>query len=121
MKKKDLILAGGILVLALVVWLVMQFVVPKDNEKIRITVNGELYGEYFLGEDQEIEIGDTNICRIKDGKAVMIGADCPDKLCMHQQAIDAAGGTIICLPNRVVIEAVEDDSGARDGLDSIAG
>lgn len=121
MKKKDLILGGGILCLAFAVWFLMHFIIPQNNEKIRITVNGEFYGEYSLKDDQDIEIGGTNICRIKDGKAVMVDADCPDKLCMHQRAIDALGGTIICLPNRVVIEAVESDSKAQDIPDSIAG
>ena len=121
MKKKDFILAGGVLCLALIVWMMLQFAMPKDNSVIRITVDGEVYGEYSLEEDQEIAIGDTNICRIQDGRAVMTEANCPDQLCMHQRAIDASGGTIICLPNKVVIEAVGAGTEAQDDFDSIAG
>lgn len=121
MKKKDVLLALGVLALALGVWLFTQFFLPKNNQRIRITVNGELYGEYSLNEDQEIVIGETNICRIEDGQVTMIEATCPDKLCMHQKAVDASGGTIICLPNKVVIEAVGGDSSAQAGLDSVTG
>lgn len=121
MKKKDMLLALGVLALALAVWMFIQFFLPKDNQRIRITVDGELYGEYSLNEDQEIAIGETNICRIKDGKVTMIEATCPDKLCVHQRAVDASGGTIICLPNKVVIEAVGGGSGVQDGLDSVTG
>ena len=46
----------------------------------------------------------TNVCEIKDGQARMISAQCPDHLCMKQKAIDEKGGTIVCLPNKVVIE-----------------
>ena len=31
-------------------------------------------------------------------------ADCPDHLCLKQKAVDSTGGTIVCLPNKVVIE-----------------
>lgn len=119
MKKKDLILAGGICALALVLWLAAQFFLTGDHRTIRITVDGELYGEYALEEDQVIAVGETNVCEIKAGRVKMIEADCPDHLCMHQKAIDAGGGTIVCLPNRVVIEAGKDESGG-DSLDAVA-
>ena len=43
-------------------------------------------------------------CEIKDGKVTMIEATCPDHYCMKQKAVDEHGGSIICLPNKVVIE-----------------
>ena len=52
---------------------------------------------------------------LKDGEIHMTDANCPDHLCMKQKAVDSTGGTIVCLPNKVVIEgekgeASEDDS-----------
>ena len=81
---------------------------------ITITVDGEEYGTYSLGKDQTISINDTNVCEIKDGKAHMISATCPDHLCMKQREIDEKGGTIVCLPNKVVIEG----SKSADSTDS---
>lgn len=104
MKKKDLILAGSFLCVALLAWLFLWGTKAGEKHTIRITVDGEVYGEYSLEEPQVIEIGTTNICEIKDGKAKMIQADCPDQICVHQKAMDGTGGTIVCLPNRVVIE-----------------
>lgn len=106
MRKKDFFLAGGILLLAGVLWIVSALFLPRENTGIQITVDGEVYGIYSLEEDQEIPIGDTNVCRISGGKAKMIEARCPDHLCMKQAAVDGRGGTIVCLPNRVVIQAV---------------
>lgn len=117
MKKKDILLAAGICLFAVLIWLFTQFFFPKDNQKIRITVDGEPYGEYVLAEDQKISIGETNICQIQNGKVRMIQANCPDQLCVHQKAVDGAGGTIVCLPNQVVIEAVAVDGAAVDNLD----
>ena len=36
--------------------------------------------------------------------SIRITVQCPDHLCMKQKAIDEKGGTIVCLPNKVVIE-----------------
>lgn len=40
----------------------------------------------------------------------MIEADCPDHLCLKQRAVDSTGGTIVCLPNKVVIEGIKGTS-----------
>lgn len=120
MKKKDWILAAGILIAALAAWMFPRFFLPEDHRKIRITVDGTVFGEYSLREDQEIAIGKTNVCRIENGKVKMISADCPDKLCIKQKAIDASGGTIVCLPNKVVIEAVGTGSLPSDGPDAVS-
>ncbi len=108
MKKRDYFLILAVLVLACAAFLLRGFFSGGQRE-IRITVDGEVYGTYSLDEDQTISINDTNTCRIEDGTARMIQADCPDHLCMKQNPIDEDGGTITCLPNRVVIEAVGGD------------
>lgn len=121
MKKKDMLLAGSVCVLAAVIWIAVHVFMPKENHKIRITVDGEVFGEYSLDENREIAIGDTNVCRIQDGKVQMTEADCPDQLCIHQRAVDAGGGSVICLPNKVVIEAISDsgDTGSSEEIDTV--
>lgn len=118
MKKKEMFFIGGILILALVLWGGMSFFRKYNYAEIRITVNGEEYGVYSLAEDQVIEINDTNICEIKDGSVRMIHATCPDKLCMKQNPIDSSGGTIICLPNKVMIEG-DKTADSPDSLDAV--
>ena len=90
----------------------------KELIFIRITVDGEEYGTYSLAKNQTIKINNTNVCEIKDGQARMISAECPDHLCMKQKAIDEKGGTIVCLPNKVVIEG--EKSTEFDGTDEIS-
>ena len=116
MKKKELIFIAGILILAGVLWLGFQIA-------IRITVDGKEFGTYSLSQDQIIHIGDTNVCEIKDGKVTMIEATCPDHYCMKQKAVDEHGGSIICLPNKVVIEgentAEDSDSESSPKIDAV--
>ena len=40
----------------------------------------------------------------------MKDANCPDKICEGHQKISYKGETIVCLPHKVVIEIVTDDS-----------
>ena len=125
MKKKEIFFILGILILAGVLWVVMSFFRSGAHQTVRITVDGEEYGTYSLSEDQVIEINDTNVCEIRDGKVRMTEANCPDQLCIHQRAVDESGGTIICLPNRIVIEGEKggdvqyDDSDDGSKIDAV--
>ena len=122
MKKKDLILIFSVLVLAAAFWLVPRAVGLFGNskeQKLRITVSGEEYGSYSLEEDQGIKVGDTNVCEIKDKKVSMISADCPDQLCIHQRTIELQGETIVCLPNKVVLEITGTRQSDQEALDGV--
>lgn len=122
MKKKDLILICSVLVLAAAFWLVPRAVGLFGNskeQKLRITVSGEEYGTYSLEEDQVIKVGDTNVCEIKDKKVSMISADCPDQLCVHQRTIQLQGETIVCLPNKVVLEITGTRQTDQEALDGV--
>ena len=92
MKKKDIFLVGGILILALLCWLVpkgLRLVDGNKETELKITVAGEVYGTYSLEKNQVIKIQDTNVCEIKDGKVKMTEASCPDHVCIRQGTIDA--------------------------------
>ena len=92
---------------------------------VEVTVDGKIYGTYPLDKDEEISIQKdgktTNLLVIRDGKADVTEADCPDHLCMKQPAVGSAGGYIVCLPNRIVIQG-EGDSDSQDsesGFDAV--
>ena len=56
MKKRDILLAGGIVLVALVMLLVMHVTGETKGDQVQITVNGEIYGTYPLEKDQTIEV-----------------------------------------------------------------
>lgn len=107
LKKKEFIFIAAILALALLLWGSMHLMRKGDYGSVRITVDGQEYGIYSLNRDQVISIGSTNICQIQNGSVKMIEADCPDHLCLKQKPVGSHGGTIVCLPNKVVIEGVK--------------
>ena len=115
MKKRDFIAAAVILLAAFAVWGAGRLLSDGRPGRLRITVGGDVYGTYPLDQDQEISIGETNLCRIRDGKVSMVWADCPDQICVHTRAITGDGGTIVCLPNRIVLEITDASGQEEDG------
>jgi hypothetical protein len=76
MKKKDLILGAGIIVIALAMLLVMQLTRGEEGNQIQITLDGKIYGTYSLSKDQTIEVKDGdfyNRIRIEDGRGELSG------------------------------------------------
>ncbi len=106
MRKNDRILAAIILLAAALLG-ISVYSSKTTGSYITVEVNGTEYGTYDLGKDQTIEIGETNRVEIKDGKASMVYAQCPDQLCVHMAPISRSHELIVCLPNKVTVEAFE--------------
>ena len=67
MKKRDILLAGGIVLVALVMLLVMHVTGETKGNQVQITVNGEIYGTYPLEKDQTIEVTEGDPHRGRTG------------------------------------------------------
>lgn len=120
--KNDIIFLLVLIIAALLAIGYFYFWNGTKGNRVQITVDGVLYGTYDLSVDHEIAITNesgevTNILHIAGGKAKMTEADCPDKLCMHQNAISLSGENIVCLPNKVVATVINEE---EDEFDAIA-
>ncbi len=118
-RKNDIILIATVIIAAALIWGFTQ-VTRSEGAYVVVTVDGEVYGTYPLDTDTEIRIGDDehyNILVIKDGKAEITEASCPDKLCVKQGKAEYDGQSIICLPNKVVIEI---RGGEQSDYDAVA-
>jgi hypothetical protein len=62
---------------------------------------------YFTGMAGEY------VVEIEGGKARMLSAQCPDKLCVHQGWISHKYNPIICLPQKIII-SIEDAAGEEE-------
>ena len=106
-KKKDFILIGVLLVVALVGLVVTQQLRRGSGASVTITIGGEVYGTYPLDQSKVIEINDEkgyNKVVIENGSVHMEDANCPDQYCVQHAAIHASHETIICLPHELVVE-----------------
>lgn len=72
-----------------------------------VTVDSTYYATYDLGQDGEYPIrkhGHLNILKVENGEIFMVEADCPNHQCIDQGAISHSKQTIVCLPNKVLVE-----------------
>lgn len=116
MKKRDFILIIMIIFLAAVVWILTSVFNHGTGRQLLISVDNQEYGVYDLDENQVISIGDTNECQIENGEVLMIFGDCPDKVCVHSAGISKSGQTIICMPNKIVLEIVGSEDNQIDTM-----
>lgn len=114
-KKADIIL----LILIVAAGLMISFgplAKHAGGTDVRITVNGDTYGIYSLMEDQTITIdedGHKNVIIIEDGTVRMESSTCRNQICVEHGRISLTGDSIVCLPNRVVVE-IEGKGGEAD-------
>ena len=106
-RRNDLLLLGGILLFS-VIFGILRFSLMSDGEKVNVIKNGEVTAVYSLKEDLSVTIngenGWVNELVIKDKKAYVSKANCPDKICAKHRPVKKSGETIVCLPHRLVIE-----------------
>lgn len=102
----DILLIVSVLVIA-VVLIIAYRTVSSDGTHAAVIIDGKVTDTYPLSEEIEIEIETEygkNVLRIKDGKAAVTDADCPDLVCARHREISLSGESIVCLPHRLVIE-----------------
>lgn len=76
----------------------------SGGDSVRIEVNGKDHGIYPLSENRIITVNGPlgkTVVEIKDRRVRVVSSPCQNKLCVHQGFVKR--GSIICLPNRVVI------------------
>ena len=114
LQKKDWVLIAIIIFVAGLAFLMHHFIGGKGAGCVTVKVEGEIQGVYSLAEDQVIEINDgTNILEIRNGTADVTGADCPDKLCVHQGTVSLENELIVCLPNRMTVRITGKEAAAK--------
>ena len=118
-KKFDIILIVVVAIIAGALYFSGILRPKEEGQKAIVYVDGKVFVEADLNIDNKYDIesnGHHNILEIKDGYANMIDADCPDQLCVKQKKISLKNETIVCLPNKVVIEIEGADSSQLDAV-----
>lgn len=121
MNKNDWILAGVLFLCAAVACIVLALRPFGSGGQAEVTVyfDGEELARYPLDVDRSVRIpsseGKYNVLEIKEHKADITEATCPDKICVHQRPIGRTGETLVCLPNKVVVEIKSDSAPGMDG------
>lgn len=104
--RNDLIFIAGLLAVLAVAGACLIFL-RGEGSTVTIKVDQQVLGVYSLSENRVVDIpakGGHNRLVIRDGQAQMEYATCPDGICVAHHPIHRSGESIICLPNKVVVE-----------------
>ena len=111
---RDVLLIGILLAVVLTVLLVLGLTKEKGGF-VEVYQDGELIATYSLSIPREVALnGGTNILKIEDGVAYLSYANCPDRTCVNTGKISYNGQSIVCLPNRLTVKVVSEESGGVD-------
>ena len=120
--RNDLIFVTA-LVLAVSLLGLFFYYFREEGDSVVVEVDGKVYGVYALSEDRTVEIRtgengeDLNRLVIRDGRAYMEEATCPDGICVSHRSVHREGESIVCLPHRVVVTVRI--SGGQDSPDIV--
>lgn len=122
MKKADLIIIVSVAIIVGVLSFFLYYVNSGSGNTVTVEKDGEIIQTLSLDEDFEKQYdfdGETNTLIIKDGKAMVTEANCPDGICANHKPISRAGESIICLPHKLVI-TVSNDKTEDNEIDAVA-
>jgi hypothetical protein len=123
MKKKDILLICGVLLLALLAFFASRLLAPQGSDaEITIYVGGEVYAKVLADDYQTITVdqgdGKVNVLVIDESGVHMESSTCKNQICVNHRVIDPRKTDellldrwIVCLPNGVAVEV----TGAEDG------
>ena len=107
------IFVGSFLLVFLVVLIVSLTTMKSSNDtQVYVKYDGQIVHTMDLTEDEVFIMhkeeyknlqGDFEVT-VKDGKVSITKNTCPQDFCKHLGEIDSKGYSLICSPNRVVVE-----------------
>lgn len=102
MKKGDIVIIGTIAA-TIALSIVLLFSFSKQGRRVIIKQNGAVVYDERIDIDKTVDIK-TNTVVIKDGSVYMSDAACKNQICVNTGKISKKGESIVCLPNKVIIE-----------------
>ena len=118
--KNDILLILTLLLLACAVWGTLRFAEKQGAEAV-VSIDGEIVARLPLREDAAMtfspDSADSNTVVVEKGRACVLEANCPDRICIRQGWIQYEGDSIVCLPHKLVVTV----RGGEIGMDAAAG
>lgn len=85
-----------------------------DHQKAIVYLDNKIIKQVDLSDDKIISVGKM-LLEVKGKKIHVLKTDCPNKICQNAGWISAPGQSIVCLPNKLVVEIpVDHKNGSYD-------
>lgn len=121
-RKSDLIVVALLVAAGLSVFAGNLFLSASRHTTVQIYSDNRLFLQISLpAEDQIVSIPDKQlVLQLKDNRIGVLETGCPDQICKKTGEISRPGQSIICLPNRVVVQ-ITGQTDTDSPVDAIAG
>lgn len=118
-QKGDMVAIVAVVVLAVAVALAFIPHGSQQAAQVEIYQDGILLKTLPLSVDAVYTVKGkyTNVITVENGHVSVTASDCPGEDCVHSGKINAAGRSIVCLPNGVEVRVV----GTDDDVDFVVG
>lgn len=114
--KGDIIIIVAVLILAIITFFLSIQMNNNNNYNsynnyVSINIDGDNVKNLSLDENTEFIVNNIyeNTVVINNGQVKVINATCPDRICENFGSIIGNGQTIICMPNKLVLQIVSDN------------
>lgn len=102
MKKGDFYVIISTLTAALLLFC-FSHLFSESGKTVTVTENQTVVYSGSLYKNKTLEL-DGNTVEIKNGKIKMVYASCKNQICVNHKEIHKKGESIVCLPNKVIVE-----------------
>lgn len=107
----DIILCSVLVLLSVVFFIFGLFSGSNNFEKVTLLCDGKEIRAFSLSENEDYYGIDGTVISVLDGKVFIKSTDCPDKTCQKMSPITKNGGSIVCVPKKIVLKAESSDFG----------
>ena len=101
LRKGDIVIIAAVLVLAV---FSAAFAFSRGGgETVTVKADNETVYTGSLYYDRTVKLAGNTVV-IENGSVYVSDADCKNQICVNHSPITKKGGSIICLPNKVIVE-----------------
>ena len=103
LKKNDIILISSVVAAAIILSSVFLLTRGTSGKTVTVKENNKTVYSGALDKDHTIKLSGNTVI-IKDSTVWVSEADCKNQICVRHKKISKNGESIVCLPNKVIIE-----------------
>ena len=104
-------LGDGILLCSIIFIALLSFALTprwmlSGGKVLEIRSGAKIVGRYSLNNHRRVKVGGrlgTTSVLIENGRARIESSPCPHKICCGMGAIGSEGGSLVCVPNEVIV------------------
>ena len=101
MKRGDIVIIALIAAAVAVSSVLLLF--QNEGSTVTVKQDNKIIYEGSINKDTEVALSGNTVI-IDGGFAYIKNANCKNEICVHTGRISKTGESIICLPNRVIVE-----------------